>query len=81
MITKSQFLDWKNHPVTQEFFSDVREARDSKEEELYNGHNVENHALMAQSVGLLRAYESILNYNPDFNEDGYMIDLEGAVVE
>ena len=81
MITKAMYNDWKNHPVTIEYFGDLRDAKQVKEDELVYGHNIENHAQMAQSIGLVRAFDSAINYEPEFNEDGYMLDEEGLVVE
>ena len=42
--------------------------------------NLQSHALMAQSVGILRGYDSAMSYEPEFNSDGYMVDDEGEVV-
>jgi hypothetical protein len=81
MITKDQLREWKDHPVTQEYFKDLKDARAAVEHELVYGHSIENHSLMAQSVGLVRAYDSALNYQPDFDDDGNMLDLEGNIVE
>lgn len=81
MIDKSQYTDWKQHPVTREYFSNLKDAKDQFEDKLLYGHNIENHALMAQSIGILRAYDSAINYSPEFNDQGYMVDDFGEVVE
>lgn len=80
MITKSQYTDWKNDPVTVEYFNNLKEVKAQFQEELLLGHDIDSHARMAQKVGMSRAYDSAINYDPKF-EDGHMVDDEGKIVE
>jgi len=81
VIHKSEYVDWKNHPVTEAFFANIEEILDELEDMMLNGHSVDNHPLLAQQLGLIRAYRSVIEYSPDFNEDDYMIDDFGGVIE
>lgn len=81
MISKDLYIDWKNHPVTEVYFNAIKEILDSLEESMLHGNSVENHAILAQQLGLIRAYRSVLEYSPEFNDDDYMIDDVGDIIE
>ena len=81
MISKDEYLNWKNHPVTVEFFKNVTEVAEEVLEAHLDGVSVQDHAVMAHQVGLIRAWRTVTHYSPEFNDDGYMIDDEGAIVE
>lgn len=37
VITKEQWMDWKRHPVTQQYLADVMNTREGKKEEISDG--------------------------------------------
>ena len=81
MIHKDQYVDWKNHPVTEIYFKEIRELKEVIEEGLHGGRTLDSHARLAEQIGLLQGYESAMTYSPQFNDDGYMIDDGGEIVE
>lgn len=74
MIHKDEYRDWKNHPVTDVFFNTLEDIVLGLEDAMLAGHSLDSHPHMAQQLGLIRAYRSVIEYSPEFNEDGFMID-------
>lgn len=70
MITKSDFIDWKSHPVTKEVFSLITERIQQLQEELGGtaGENVRQDAI---KVGAIQANRDILELSIE--------DAEGSV--
>jgi hypothetical protein len=81
VISKNLYREWKDHPVTEMFFKTVEEITEDIEHAMLNGHSVESHPIIAQQLGLIRAYRSVLEYQPEFNDDGYMVDELGDLIE
>ena len=70
MISKSDFIDWKSHPVTKEVFASIYERIRQLQEELGNtaGSDVRQDSL---KVGAIQACRDILELNVE--------DMEGTV--
>jgi len=81
VIHKDEYRNWKNHPVTDEFFSNVADIVEDLIATHLDGVSVQDHAILAQQIGLIRAYRSVINYEPEFNDEGFMIDDNGDIVE
>lgn len=66
-MIKSEFVDWKNNPVTQEIFSIIRSSISDGRDELEAGPDP---VYAAKVVGKLAAYRAILDISfeePDGN--------------
>ena len=66
MITKEQFQEWKNHPVTKELFVELKKARQSLIEQLANGGTIgdtfdSTHGLTSKTVGQIDGLNQLLN--------------------
>ena len=70
MISKSDFIDWKSHPVTKEVFSSITERIRQLQEEL-GGSAGESVRQDAMKVGAIQACRDILELNIE--------DMEGSV--
>lgn len=81
MIHKDDYRDWKNHPITEVFFNNLGDILADIEEAMLNGYSVESHPILAQQLGLIRAYRSVIEYAPDFDENDYMVDDNGDIIE
>ena len=81
MIHKDEYIDWKKHPVTEEFFKNIEYILTIVEGSLLEGSTLHSHPHMAEQLGLIKAYRSVVEYRPDFNSDGYMVDDLGDIVE
>jgi hypothetical protein len=70
MISKSDFIDWKKHPVTKEVFSSIIERIHQLQEELGSsaGLDVRQDSM---KVGAIQQARDILEMNID--------DMEGSV--
>lgn len=68
MISKSDFIDWKSHPVTKEVFSLIAERIQQLQEELGGsaGESVRQDAI---KVGAIQANRDILELSIDGSED------------
>ncbi len=70
-MTKTEFLDWKSHPVTEEMvkmFADVREAL---VESLINGTDLSNPVESGKKVGQIQGLDFLLlaDYEGDEDDD------------
>lgn len=81
MIHKDVYRDWKNNPVTEVFFQELEDISTELEEILLDGADLTDHPAIVKQIALIRAYRSVLHYSPEFNDDGFMIDLNGDIVE
>jgi len=64
MITKSDFIDWKTHPVTKEVFSSITERIYLLQEEL-GGSAGQDAYEDAKRVGAIRQCRDILDMSID----------------
>lgn len=64
-MTKSDYLDWKHHPITEEIFEVFRRRHDELIEMLISqsayGHNEDARA----SAAAIKVYREILNMSPE----------------
>jgi hypothetical protein len=81
MIHSDEYRDWLNHPVTEEFFKSVSEGKQYILNELLSGQHLESHPRIARYLGMVEICDTVINYKPEFNDSGYMIDTNGDVVE
>lgn len=65
-MTKTEFIDWKQHPVTQNVFSQLT-ARVQNIQEILGQSAGTNPAQDREFVGAVKAYNDILNM--DFEEE------------
>ena len=75
MITSEQFQEWKQHPVTKELFSKLRESRQAITDQLAMGSSLgfsadETHGSTNRLVGQIAGLDQLLN-----------ISFEGDVME
>jgi len=78
MISAEQFQEWKNHPVTKEFFIELRKTRKALEDKLVNGNTIcqtaeETHGLTNRTVGNIAGIDQILNSY--FDDESVSIDV------
>lgn len=59
-ITKDQWTDWKNHPVTIEFLKKIKDVREYGIAELGSGVHAENMSRTYLSIGSINALNKIL---------------------
>lgn len=81
MIHADEYRDWKNHPVTEEFFNSVAEGKKYILESLISGEVLESHPKIARYLGMIEICDTVLQYKPDFDKDGYMTNINGEVIE
>lgn len=62
-ITKEEWADWRNHPVTQKFFSNLHQEREDALEHLAAGAFAEDHGRQNIFIGLINALTKILNHS------------------
>jgi hypothetical protein len=59
-VTKTEWHDWKQHPVTREFFKSVSNAREELLESLASFQFVDSEAKQNQVIGLVGALTKII---------------------
>lgn len=79
MITKEQFEEWKEHPVTKEIFINLKEIKKDIQEQMGYGNTIgsdaeSTHGLTSKAVGQLLGIDQILNIT---FEDGSEDDTNG----
>lgn len=60
-MTKQDFVDWKNHPVTQQVFSQLAERASQLNEELIFQVASLPQAEMAEKAGYIKAVRDLVN--------------------
>ena len=65
MITKSQYIDWKNTEVTQEMISDVSEAAESAAASLVTK-TTSDRDLDQYLRGFIRGVQASIEWEPEF---------------
>jgi len=68
-MTKVEFLDWKEHPVTAEMYKAFMEVRDSIKEDLATGSTLGNESETARRVGMIEGLDFFLNAGYDGEDD------------
>ena len=82
MIHKDDYREWKSHPVTESLMSSANDIKEQIRSMLEEDDRVmESHSRMTNYLGKIQALNGILNYRPDFNEEGFMVDENGKVIE
>lgn len=71
MVTKEEFLQWKNHAVTIELFETIQEKQEELSQfVLFGGTLGDNTVLFtARAVGRNEALQDVLNWNPVVEEE------------
>lgn len=59
--TKSEKYDWKRHPVTMEFFSELQERIEGVKDEIVQGALDTDPRVLAYKAGYVQAFRDILN--------------------
>ena len=80
MIHKTEYIEWKNHPVTEALFADTNTDLQDIQEVLIQG-EVDNPSSVALNIGIIRALTGIMKWTPKFDDNGYMLDINGKVIE
>jgi hypothetical protein len=62
LLSKEEFYRWKMDPTGQEFWRAIRAARDMWAEHLVNGNTVESQVQTAQTIGIIRGMDTIINF-------------------
>lgn len=60
-LTKTEWHDWKKHPVTAEFFKKVNEAREELFQRLASFQFTENDRQQNQVIGMINSLTKILD--------------------
>ena len=66
-VTKGEFDEWKQHPVTRAFFEEVRDQRNSVAEQLESGRFIQDFDAMTRAVLAIQIYDQLLN--AEFDDD------------
>lgn len=61
MATKDEWADWKNHPMTKEFFKAVRIEREEALQRLAAGQYSEEPGKQALVIGMINSFTKILD--------------------
>lgn len=67
-VTKEEWDDWKNHPVTKEFFNALREQREAVAEQLTGGRFLGTGQTQDLAVMEVKVYDDILSLEVDDSE-------------
>jgi hypothetical protein len=60
-VTKSDFIDWKRHPVTQQVFSQLQDRVNQLKEELMAQAATIPQTELAEKAGAAKAFQHILD--------------------
>ncbi len=81
MISTEQFIEWKEHPVTQEIFAELKEVQQNIINQLANGNTIGasaevTHGQTSKAVGQLEGINQLLgiHYATEVSQeesDGY----------
>lgn len=69
MIDKATFLDWKQHPVTEALFSELKEAKEAALGALLSGDITDQVGEVGRMVGIAKLVEQILAFTPIEDEE------------
>lgn len=61
-MTRSEYLSWREHPVTEEMIRALQETREGIKEELATGATLDNHISTARYVGNIEGLDFFLNH-------------------
>lgn len=64
-MTKSDFIDWKRHPVTQQVFSQIQDRIEQIKEQLVMQAGYVDQKLLAERAGMAQAFQFLLNIEYD----------------
>lgn len=62
-LLKSEYRQWLDHPVTKKIVKELTLQRDLEKKDLISGSHLENHAKLANSIGIIYGLEKFLNLN------------------
>lgn len=68
-MTKIEFVDWTDHPVTAEMMKLFTEVRDAIQDKLISGDNLGDEVKTALDVGTVRGLNFFINAEFDEDED------------
>jgi hypothetical protein len=68
-VTKSDFIDWKRHPVTQQVYSQLNSRIAYFTEQLVEQAAYLDPRILAEKSGAIRAYQDMLNI--EFDEESH----------
>ena len=72
-VTTAEFLEWKQHPVTQQLINACRirihEGRDAMEEGAIKIDSDQFEHLLRLTAGMCRTYREVLEWKPEFIEE------------
>lgn len=81
-VTEAEFLEWKQHPVTQQLLQSCRirvhEGRDAMEEGGVTIDDTQFAQLMRLTAGMVRTYREVLEWKPELLNEGEDEDAEGS---
>jgi hypothetical protein len=60
-VTKQDFVDWKNHPVTETIFRMLRERMDDYKDQMVFDAVDGDPRRMAYNAGIIHAFKEVLN--------------------
>lgn len=69
MMTKQDYLQWREHPVTQQFYQDMLEVIDTELASLSITAG-ENPLTDRKRVGAIAGVQWLLDWQPEFIEEG-----------
>lgn len=64
-MTKSDYLDWKHHPITEEIFEVFRRRHDELVEMLIEQSAYGEPRVLAEAAAAIKVYREILNMSPE----------------
>ena len=69
-MTKSDFIEWKRHPVTEEVFSQLRARRAELLEEISSSVHDSDPRVLSKKAGIVEAFDFLLNIHFDEESHG-----------
>jgi hypothetical protein len=69
-VTKSDFIDWKRHPVTQEVFSQLRSRVDELKDRLV-GKAAASAPEATHLAGIIEGFQFLLNIDYEDDDNAY----------
>jgi len=73
-VTKQEITDWKNHPITKNFFEGTDEIIGMIDEKLSNIPVDFNERELTFDMGVKRGLQSLKTYDPEASEDVEVVD-------
>jgi len=66
--------DWKEHPITSNFFKEAQDIRKQYAESILSGECNGDMAETSRRIGLIQGIDALLGYDPQVDEDGVIIE-------